>query len=151
MTYHSVHVRTAVAADAAHLIELNELFDGGPDICRDLATVQQTLSAAGTEVVFVAERNNHLIGFATLQLTYSFCYLRPTAELTGIYVRTAHRQVGTASLLIGALIQYIKEKNALELFIRVNRNNAPAIRLYRKSGFAEASHFEYRIIYYERA
>ncbi len=84
----STLVRLATAADAEGLIELNRLFDNvDNEEAMGITAVQYDLHNNPTETVFVAQLDEHLAGFATLQLTHTFISLRPTAELTGIFVR----------------------------------------------------------------
>ena len=146
----SVKVRKARAEDADQLIASNVLFNGRSDTASNVEYVRRSIQEEdSTETVYVAEVDGRLIGFATLQLTSSFCYQRLTAELTGIFVREADRRRGVASMLMQAVIEDCEGLEVLELFLRVNHENQAAIDFYQESGLVEADHFEYRIRYYE--
>lgn len=141
-------IRRASVADAAALIALNRLFDQADTITGDVGSVERSLSENPTEEVYVAESEGRLVGFATLQLTRSFCFVRPTGELTALFVHEQHRRTGIASRLIRAVVKRCEELEVLELFLRVHRTNDSAIGCYQRNGLEEAKHFEYRIKYY---
>ena len=146
----SILARKVRMRDAQELIALSRQFDGdGPDIVDDVEVVRESIEHNPTELVLVAEDDEKLVGFATLQLTDSFSYKRKTAELTGIYVEEASRRLGVASKLVENVMRTCEVNNVLELFLRVNKNNNNAIRFYEKSGLKQADHFEYRIKCYE--
>ena len=111
--------------------------------------VQGSLRDNPTEEVYIAEDDNHLVGFVTIQVTYSFYTSRPVVEITGIFVRREYRKIGVASSLLEIVKKRCEEMNAIELLLRVNRNNHPALACYRKNGLAEADHYEYRIKYFD--
>ncbi len=144
----AVTVRRARTDDAADLLRLSLEFDGGAHLNVDVAPVRRALEDNPTERVFLAIHDGTAIGFANLQLTDSFAYTRPTAELIGIYVQPQSRRQGAAAALVRAAIDYAVAESALELFLRVNQNNAGAIAFYEHAGLDLAEHLEYRIIYY---
>lgn len=139
----------AEPADASELIRLNREFNDGQDVSDNLADVGRSLSTNPSEKVVVAEQNRQILGFATIQITHSFCYTRPTVELTEIFVPEKDRRKGVATSLIQEVVRICVDNDGLELFFRVNRQNEGAIHFYRQSGFEEANHFEYRIKFYE--
>lgn len=110
--------------------------------------VERALTTLGTETVFVVEIFKRLIGYATVQLTESFAYTRPTAELTNIFVLPGYRRGGLGSRLLSEVIAYAEKHHALELFARVNDANAGALQFYESLGLKRASHSECRIRYY---
>ena len=143
----NIEVRRAIADDADELIALNRESDVDGEISLDPDSVRRSITDESTERVFVAELQERLVGFATVQITRSFCYTRPTAELTELFVRPEQRRLGAASKLVAAIISDIEIENSLELFLRVNHVNTGAISFYERNGFSQAAHYEYRINY----
>ena len=141
-------IRAATLTDAAELIALSRLFDGDDAATSDLPSAQTALQNNGTEEIFVAEVSDRIVGFATLQITSSFCSARPTGELTGIFVRPKWRRKGIASRLMRSVVKRCEQVDVLELFLRVNKSNRGAIRFYEHHRFEKARHHEYRLKYY---
>ena len=61
--------------------------------------------------------------------------LRPTAELSKIYVLPDHHGAGTSRLLMAAAIDAAKARGAAGVWLGVNQENERAQRFYTKSGF----------------
>lgn len=141
-------VRAAERRDASELIELLRASDEGSHVRANASDVASSLVPGGTEHVFVAQSAGRLIGYAAVQLTESFAYTRPSAELTHLFVLPGYRRGGVGTKLIAAAVAYGEEREALEFFARVNRSNAEAIALYEAAGLERASHYEYRLKYY---
>jgi ribosomal protein S18 acetylase RimI-like enzyme len=62
--------------------------------------------------------------------------LRPTAELSKIYVLPQHHGAGTSRLLMEASIEAARARGAAGLWLGVNQENERAQKFYGKSGFA---------------
>lgn len=62
--------------------------------------------------------------------------LRPTAELSKIYVLPDHHGAGTSRLLMESAIGAAKARGAAGVWLGVNQENERAQRFYAKSGFA---------------
>ena len=62
--------------------------------------------------------------------------LRPTAELSKIYVLSDHHGAGTSRLLMAASIEVARARGAAGVWLGVNQLNERAQRFYAKSGFA---------------
>ena len=61
--------------------------------------------------------------------------LRPTAELSKIYVLPDHHGEGTSRLLMAAAIEVARARGAAGVWLGVNQENERAQRFYAKSGF----------------
>lgn len=144
----SVKVRRATSDDASALVTLNRAFDSQGKIATDVAYVTSLIAESPTERVLIAEFGNEPVGFATIQVTRSFCYDYPTAEITGIYVSPDYRRAGIASKLLACAKQVAEAEHALELFLRVNHANTNAIAFYEAQGMEQAEHYVYRYRYY---
>ena len=62
--------------------------------------------------------------------------LRPTAELSKIYVLPDHHGAGTSRLLMEAAIEAARTRGATAVWLGVNQENERAQKFYAKSGFA---------------
>ena len=74
-----------------------------------------------------------LIGF----IIYSTIYER--AEIVDLYVDEKYRNMGCAKQLIKSVINNCKENNCNNITLEVNKNNIPAISLYKYFGFKDVS------------
>ena len=61
--------------------------------------------------------------------------LRPTAELSKIYVLPDHHGAGTSRLLMEASIEAARARGAAGVWLGVNQQNERAQRFYAKNGF----------------
>ncbi len=61
--------------------------------------------------------------------------VRPTAELSKIYVREGSHGRGTAATLLAASVDAVREAGALGMWLGTNVENERAQRFYRKHGF----------------
>ena len=144
----SIEVRVAEPDDAEELIALQRIFDGGSHISDDVEYARSSIASNESESVYVGCLEGKIVGFAALQMTRSFCYPQPTAELTELFVAPLARRIGIASALIDAVVCEAERENVLEVFLRVNNANWGAILLYEGKGLSLANHREYRIKYY---
>ena len=94
-------VRLARPDDAEPLCLLNARFNGA-GLCT-AAQVRAALACPGSEVVAVCELDGTLAGFACAQVKRSFCYPRPTAEITELFVDAPFRRQGIARRLLAFL------------------------------------------------
>jgi len=73
--------------------------------------------------IFVAEADNHIIGFAAID----------KAQITHLYVTGAARRSGIGANLLRAIVQDVPP--GTELGVLVSPNNVPALALYKRAGF----------------
>ncbi len=62
--------------------------------------------------------------------------VRPTVELSKVYVHGDHHGAGVAAPLMAATLEVAREQGAAGVWLGVNQQNGRAIRFYEKSGFA---------------
>jgi len=62
--------------------------------------------------------------------------VRPTAELSKVYVREGFHGGGLAGRLVVASVEAARERGAVSVWLGVNQENARANRFYEKQGFA---------------
>lgn len=61
--------------------------------------------------------------------------VRPTAELSKVYVHPAAHGSGVAALLVEQTVAEARARGAAGVWLGVNQENARANRFYEKSGF----------------
>jgi ribosomal protein S18 acetylase RimI-like enzyme len=62
--------------------------------------------------------------------------VRPTAELSKVYVREGFHGAGLAARLVAASVEAARSRGAASVWLGVNQLNARANRFYEKQGFA---------------
>ena len=94
--------------------------------------------------VFLAEDDGNAAGYAMLvagepadQDVRRTLRLRPTAELSKIYVVPGHHGAGVSRLLMDASLDAARGRGAAGVWLGVNQLNERAQRFYRKSGFEQ--------------
>ena len=95
-------------------------------------------------VLFLAEEGGEVIGYAMLILgepsdpdVRSSITLRPTAELSKLYVRPGHHGAGVSVELVHAAVESARAVGCVGMWLGVNNENARANRFYEKNGFAQ--------------
>jgi len=97
------------------------------------------LSKEDENQVLAYEINGRVVGFLMfLKQARSMLRLkRSRAMITDLYVEEEHRGQGIASKLLERCLQYLKSLGVEEVRVNVLVDNAPAISLYRKTGFID--------------
>lgn len=161
----SVRIRPAGHDDAAGLAELAALTF--PLACppsasaEDIAAfIAQHLSAERFDeylddderVVLAAEDAGILTGYAMLVLGEPYdehvaaqLTVRPTAELSKLYVAPEHHGAGTARALMTAALDQAAQRGAAGVWLGTNQENARAQRFYVKSGFERVGVRRFRL------
>ena len=130
----AARVRDFTPADAAAVLELwRETGLGNPARGDDLETVARTLAAGGR--LLVLEIDGALVGTSWLTVDGRRTYLhhfgvRPPHQRQGL-----GRQLLDASLAAARLIGF-------QVKLEVHRDNAAAIALYRRAGFARLGDYD---------
>jgi GNAT superfamily N-acetyltransferase len=88
---------------------------------------------------FATARLGATVGGAAMAVTD-----RGWVGLTAVHTLPEQRRRGVAQCLLGALAAWARDQNVERLYLQVERDNAPARRLYAALGFAEAYSYHYR-------
>lgn len=151
----TIEVRRATADDTAELAALAEITfalacppESTPEEID--AFVAENLSeeafarylADPARIVLVAEDAEAAVGYTMLvagtpsdQRVDAAVRLRPTIELSKVYVHAEAHGGGTAAALMRATLEAAASSGAAGVWLGVNGKNARAIRFYEKSGF----------------
>ncbi len=122
-----MRVRAATAADVASVTAL-EAAVFGPDAW-SAASVTEELTGPRRRA-WVAECEG-LAGYAVSS------YAGDLADLQRVAVDPAHRGRGVATALVRTLLEAARDDGAERVLLEVAADNAPAIALYGRHGFAE--------------
>ena len=141
-------IRKACEQDADQLVSINRCHNHSSSVTTDAECVRKSLSQNSHEHVFVADSNSQLLGFIVVYLHYSFCYPRPSAEITELFVSEEWRRAGIGSGLIKAVKTFCESHKVLEVYLRINKGNELAQQFYRHVGMELANHHVYRYRYY---
>lgn len=131
----AVSFRPASPGDAAGLVCLNAAFNGPSS--RTPGQVAASLAAPGGERVFVAQaQGGGLAGFCCCQVKHSFCYEKPSVEVTELYVGEGFRRQGVGRGLMGCVFCLCRELGAEELTLLTGDDNLDAQAFYASLGFS---------------
>jgi ribosomal protein S18 acetylase RimI-like enzyme len=96
-----------------------------------------------TRVLLLAIEDDAAIGYAMLVVAEpaapdvaASITLRPTSELSKLYVLPGHHGAGISVALVDAAVDAARAAGCAEMWLGVNQENARANRFYEKSGFA---------------
>jgi ribosomal protein S18 acetylase RimI-like enzyme len=140
----TISVRQAVLADldgVAPLFDEYRQFQGRPE---DLPAACAFLRARfdhGESIVFVAEVDRQVVGFAQLYPSFSSVSLTRVFLLNDLFVAASARRRGVASRLLDAVEAHARSLHATRLTLYVARDNTSAQALYAAHGWAEDDHF----------
>lgn len=77
----------------------------------------------------VAFFNENIVAYAGASISYE------QGELLSICVDSSYRKQGLATKILKELFFILKHTGVLKIFLEVNKNNTPALNLYKKIGF----------------
>jgi ribosomal-protein-alanine N-acetyltransferase len=123
-------VRPAVAADLDAVSSLERaLF--GPDAWSPRSLEQELAAPGEGRVMLAALAGTRLLGYAALS------YTDETGDLLRVAVNSAQHRQGIASRLCAEIFALAARQGCTRVVLEVAADNAPALALYRRLGFAE--------------
>ncbi|MGA2785687.1 MAG: GNAT family N-acetyltransferase [Candidatus Bathyarchaeia archaeon] len=138
------YVRKAGPNDATTLSKMNNEFNHLRIKPKD---IHKKLNR-GSEIVLVAEVDGKLSGFACAQIMDSFCYTKPYAEMTELFVRATSRRMGVGKALVGAIEKELLSRGVSHIHILTGMKNKSARALYEKLRYSD--HKERREVLYDK-
>src|SRR5215210_7234553 len=140
------------AAAAARLwvmsAEEHTLYDSvyttAPDAEKVMRRFLADLSSSSHSCLFVAERNDEVIGFLSGELREGSPAFEPKtwASIEDIYVVPEHRSLGIGRALFEECQKWAKRKGANGVSLQVAAGNTRARKFYEELGFREVSVYE---------
>lgn len=122
-------IRNAHPADIARIVEIDAMFYGEHGYGRYV--VRQFLDLF-SQSVFVAEKEGKIAGYAVVGVE---AFSRKAWLLAAAVERCAQRQ-GIGEALLNRCLQYCEKNRIKVCYLTVDPDNAPAVSLYCKHGFA---------------
>lgn len=105
-----------------------------------------------TRVLFVADVAGRAVGYTMLVVAEptdpdvaAVVTVRPTAELSKVYVRPEAHGGGIAAALVSATVDAARARGARSVWLGVNQQNARAQRFYAKAGFERVGTKRFRV------
>jgi GNAT superfamily N-acetyltransferase len=133
-------VRRARYSDAPQVAELLMQLGTRPV---DAAEAERRLARA-REVVYVAEEDDRLLGFAAMKTDQYFGHVQPVTHLTALVTRDDARRSGVGRALIEKTLDFARENQCfgVELTCGINPAREVAHQFYPSLGF-QRSAFRY--------
>jgi GNAT superfamily N-acetyltransferase len=133
----SVALREASVGDAEALVPLlGEL--GYPTDSGTLSSRLETLVGDPAVAVFVAERDGHLVGLASMHVM-PLIERPPIARLSAIVVTAADRRTGVGRALVDRIASEARARGCDRLELTTAERRTEAHAFYRRLGFEPAS------------
>jgi GNAT superfamily N-acetyltransferase len=134
------HIRPASTHDLPALVRLlGVLFsleaDFSADEDRQRWGLALMLADRRSRMVLVADRAGTVVGMVTGQLVISTAEGGPSALVEDMVVEEAARGRGVGRALLEAVEAWAAEHGATRLQLLADRENAPALEFYRRSGW----------------
>ena len=86
-------------------------------------------------VIFVAEENNKLVGYAQLYPSFSTIKLSDIWILNDLFILESFRKKGVASQLIDTVLEFSEEGQRKQVWLLTGSDNKQAQQLYNRKGF----------------
>lgn len=132
-------VRLAVVEDAATIaVLLTEL--GYPATVDSAKAILQTALAGGEQAVFVAQREEMVVGLAALTRLFYFHLGQPIARLSSLVVSEAARGYGVGAQLLATAEQWAREQGCVQLELTSSVKRERAHAFYRRAGYSGSAY-----------
>lgn len=92
--------------------------------------------------IFIAKKNNDIIGFCQLYPSFSSVSLQKIYILNDLFVKKNFRNQNIATKLMNKVKEYCQQEKISKIFLRKDKNNVSAKNLYKKNNFIKDDIFE---------
>ncbi len=141
----TVRIRKMVRGDEEQVVSMMRTFYASPAVFTNGSEkifrrdVEECVGESPFATGYVLLSDGVVAGYAMLAFGYSTEFGRRTVWIEDIYVKDSFRGTGIGS----AFLEFVKEEfSGCLLRLEVERENAPAVRVYRKAGFEELPYAE---------
>jgi GNAT superfamily N-acetyltransferase len=121
---------------------LGELFslerDFAPDAHKQTCGLLLILDHPERGQIFVARRNNEVIGMANVLFTVSTAEGGPVILLEDVIVARPYRRYGVGSALVRHVLDWADRNGFLRVTLLADSENAGAVRFYERNGLRRA-------------
>ena len=133
-------LRLAAATDVATVLSFMAPFNAEIGVSFDAAVGERLVSAFVADPslgrLWLIERDGRSVGYVALVFGWSFEYRGRDGIVDELYVAPAARRRGLARAALQALLAEAAALGLCAVHLEVERESAPAERLYRSLGFA---------------
>lgn len=114
------------------------------DISAAISFLQERMKN-NESVIFVAEKENNIVGFTQLYPIFSSVGLSRTWLLNDLFVAPNARKEGIAALLLGASKSHGIQTGSKWLLLQTGEDNTRAQSVYENNGWKKVSDFFYEL------
>lgn len=138
------YIRPAYWSDLEQLVSLFNDYrqfygrSSDPDAARAFLNARFT---QGDSVLFIAQDDEHALGFTQLYPSYSSVSLARIYILNDLFVAPPFRRQGLARQLIHTAVEFAKAQQAVRLSLSTALDNASAQALYQSAGWTRDEQF----------
>ena len=143
-----ITIRKTTKEDINELTDLFDLYRVYYHQPSDIAAAKKFLlqrMEKDESVIFVAEKDQALVGFTQLYPIFSSISLQRTWLLNDLYVHASARKLGVAAQLLEAARQHGLQTGAKWLLLQTGNTNFPAQSVYEKNGWQKMSDYFYEL------
>lgn len=130
----NISVRKCMISDAPVIRELIQQHLGYEYPADKFEKNLRRLISSPSNIIFVAENGNQLLGFAHA-CDYAIIYGPPTKALSSIAVVEEYRRYGVASALMDAIEKWAKDAGAESVRLYSGSERKDAVAFYKSRGY----------------
>ena len=131
----AILIRKAVKTDNESLMLLYNQFVGQDRYSKHINDSFSSVLTNSSNRIFIAEKDDVIIGFSTVSFRRVVRYPKPIAELDELFVGEEFRKQGVGKLLLDAVVNESKKRNCYRVYIESAYTHKAAHVFYEKNGF----------------
>jgi ribosomal protein S18 acetylase RimI-like enzyme len=146
-----MQIRYAKFEDIESLVKLlSELFAIEEDFevneVKQRQGLKMLLENTENNILLVAENDNEIIGFVSVQVIISTAEGGKVGLLEDMIIKSKYRSMKIGTKLINKMMKISKEKGLLRLQLFADKNNKKALDFYKKTGWTQTQliYFRYK-------
>ncbi len=128
-------IRKAEASDYEQLMQLYNLFIGTDRYSMYEKDSFKMVLNDPNSYIFVAEKDDNLVGLATMSIRHIVRYPQPIAQLEELFVLENYRQHGIGSQFVEEVEKIAREHDCYRVYIESGYKHKPAHTFYEKIGY----------------
>lgn len=136
----SITVTIAQEKDIPQLVELLDILftqelEFAPNETKQIEALTQIIKNPSIGVIFVAKRENYIVGMISLLFSISTVMGGKVGNLEDFIVRENYRDKGVGTLILEFVFSYVEELNIPRLTLITDDSNYKAQAFYIRNGF----------------
>lgn len=130
-----MNIRLAKTTDYKEVMHLYSLFVGDDRYQKPNSNSFAKVVGSTNGLMYVAEAEDQIVGYATFSIRHVVRYPYPIAELDELFVIEDYRNHGTGKLLMNAVMKKAKAIGCCRMYIESHYRHEGAHKFYEKLGF----------------